>query len=165
MAQPPWGPPWGLAVIRLQIVAMYVVTVMDKMEGSTWLGGTATVRALYLQSMRRFWIPDFIITSSLAHNLMTWGTLVIEVSLPILLVNRKTRRWGIVLGLGFHALLGYAMRLGLFPATVGVAYLAFLSAEDASAVIAWVRRQLGRVKRTQPADQVILTGTDTHHAG
>ncbi|CCM65551.1 MULTISPECIES: HTTM domain-containing protein [Candidatus Neomicrothrix] len=165
VAQPPWGPPWGLAVIRLQIVAMYVVTVMDKMEGSTWLGGTATVRALYLQSMRRFWIPDFIITSSLAHNLMTWGTLVIEVSLPILLVNRKTRRWGIVLGLGFHALLGYAMRLGLFPATVGVAYLAFLSAEDASAVIAWVRRQLGRVKRTQPADQVILTGTDTHHAG
>ncbi len=165
VAPPPLGPPWGLAVIRLQIVAMYVVTVMDKMEGSTWLGGTATVRALYLQSMRRFWIPEFIVTSSLAHNLMTWGTLVVEVSLPILLVNRKTRRWGIVLGIGFHAMLGYAMRLGLFPAAVGVAYVAFLSAEDASAVITWMRRQLGRVKRTRPSDPEILIGTDTHQAG
>lgn len=150
--EPPTGPPWGLVIIRVQIAAMYVVTVMDKMEGSTWLGGTATVRALHLESMRRFWVPDFIITSSVAHNLMTWGTLITELSLPILLLNKRTRRWGILLGLGFHASLGYVMRLGLFPVTVGVAYLAFLAPTDAAALAGWVRRLADRfISSAQPA--------------
>ncbi len=145
IGEPPTGPPWGLVIIRIQIIAMYIATVVDKMEGSTWLGGTATVRALHLQTMRRFWIPEFILTSSVAHNLMTWGALATEIALPILLINRRTRRWGIVLGLCFHASLGYVMRLGLFPATVAVAYLAFLTPADASAIVGWVRRGADRL--------------------
>ncbi|MCB1026577.1 MAG: HTTM domain-containing protein [Microthrixaceae bacterium] len=153
----PSGPPWGLVVIRIQIAAMYVVTVMDKMEGSTWLGGTATVRALNLDTMRRFWVPDVVVTSALAHNLMTWGTLITEIALPLLLLNRRTRRWGVVLGLCFHASLGYVLRLGLFPATVGVAYLAFLTPEDAAAVVGWIRSSATRMlpsrrRSTQPTE-------------
>ena len=145
LSEPPTGPPWGLVVIRIQIIAMYIVTVLDKMEGSTWLGGTATIRALNLQSMRRFWVPEFMLTSSAAHNLMTWGTLATEVAIPILLINRRTRRWGIVLGVGFHAALGYVLRLGLFPATVTIAYLAFLTPAEASAIVGWVRRGADRI--------------------
>ena len=145
LSEPPTGPPWGLVVIRIQIIAMYIVTVLDKMEGSTWLGGTATIRALNLQSMRRFWVPEFMLTSSAAHNLMTWGTLAPEVAIPILLINRRTRRWGIVLGVGFHAALGYVLRLGLFPATVTIAYLAFLTPAEASAIVGWVRRGADRI--------------------
>ncbi|MEZ5381803.1 MAG: HTTM domain-containing protein [Microthrixaceae bacterium] len=141
----PSGPPWGLVVIRMQVIAMYVVTVLDKMEGQTWLGGTATVRALNLPSMRRFWVPEFVVQSAVIHNVMTWSALAIEISLPLLLLNRRTRRWGIALGLVLHASFGYVLRLGLFPAIVAVAYLAFLTPEEAAGIVAWIRRWFDRL--------------------
>ncbi len=46
--------------------------------------------------------------------LAVWGTLVIEILIPVLFLFRPTRRWGILLGLVFHFILALHPHPGLY---------------------------------------------------
>jgi len=143
-------PPWHLRLVQLQLTIIYPFSVEAKLRGETWLDGTAALWALGLEDFERFPVPDLLLRNEPIGALLTWGALLVEVLVPVLLWIPRTRRMAIVAGVGLHLAFDYALRVGFFGWAMTLGYLAFLTPAEATAVLrlpgrAWSR--LGRRRR------------------
>lgn len=64
-----------------------------------------------------FWVPA------------AWLTVILEVSLPFVLWVPRWRTAAMIFGIGFHLMIGYTMRIGVFSAAMIASYLLFLDPE------------------------------------
>jgi len=126
----PVGPAWLLRIMQLQLTIIYLDTAIEKSTGSRWHNGTAASIALGLEEFQRFYIPDIVRENVIIGNIGTWIAIGLEVTLPLLLWNRRTRVLGIVLGVGMHFAFDYAMRLGYFFPGMLIGYIAFMRPGD-----------------------------------
>jgi hypothetical protein len=79
--------------------------------------------------------------------MLTWGTLLIELLVPILLWQRKFRFWGFALGLGLHAGIAVSAKLALFSLAMVPLYVAFLEQQDWDTMARWWSK-LRQIRRT-----------------
>lgn len=86
----PVGPAWLLRLMQFQLTAIYVDTAIEKSTGSRWHNGTAATIALGLEEFQRFYVPDFVRENIVIGNIGTWLAIGLEVTLPLLLWNRRT---------------------------------------------------------------------------
>lgn len=82
---------------------------------------------------------------STARGGLIYGTVAIEVALPVLLAVRRTRLLGLALGLGFHAVLALAGNVP-FSALALALYVAFLPADTPSRVRAVLAERSGLIR-------------------
>lgn len=136
--------PWALRLIQLQLSVVYLFTVWEKLRGKTWNDGTAVSYALRVDELVRFPVPSWLSESLLAANVLTFGTLAVEVALAFLVWNRRARPWVLAAGVLLHASIEVTMGLGFFSATLLVAYLAFVPADVMTARVLAVRRRCSR---------------------
>jgi hypothetical protein len=134
--------PWALRLMQVQLSVIYLATAWTKLRGATWNDGTAVSYALRVGDLERFPIPRFVTDSTLIANLMTYGTLTIEIALGVLVWNRRARPWVLGLGVALHLSIEYSMRVGFFTAAMFVLYLAFVPPETASRVVLAVRERV-----------------------
>jgi Vitamin K-dependent gamma-carboxylase len=133
---------WPLRLVQIQVSILYLSAVWAKVRGTTWNDGTAVSYAFRIDDIARFPVPDFITDSILIANLLTYGTLAVELALGILVWNRVLRPWVLLAGVGLHLGIDYAVRVGFFSYGVFVAYIAFLPPQTASAFILAARERL-----------------------
>ena len=141
----PAKPIWPLRLVQIQVSILYVTAVWEKVRGTTWNDGTAVSYALRIGDLERFPVPGFITDSVLISNVLTFGTLGIELALGILVWNRKLRPWVLLLGVSLHLGIDYAVRVGFFTYIVFVAYIAFIPPETVERWVGslrgwWTRR-------------------------
>ena len=118
--------PWPVRLIQVQTSIVYLDAVWDKARGSTWHEGTALSYAFRLEFLDRFPLPAFMTDSVIVVNLLTYGTLCTEMALAVLVWKRRLRPWVLLLGVAFHLLIDYRLRVGFFSYAVFVLYLAFI---------------------------------------
>jgi hypothetical protein len=107
-----WAP-WALRLIQIQISVVYLWTVWHKLKGDDWLDGTAVYYATRLESMKTFSL-SFLLDSETFIRIATWGTLLIEVSLGILIWIKEFRKPLIFLGIIFHLGIELTMSIPFF---------------------------------------------------
>jgi len=127
----PWRAPWALRLLQLHIAIGYLLSAAAKLRGSTWHDGTALGRALRIEDLQRFAVPEWIFEQSVLLNLLTWSTLAFEASFLFLVWNRRLRPWVLGLGVLFHLGIDIALDIGWFTMAMWVAYLAFVFPEVA----------------------------------
>jgi hypothetical protein len=112
-----------------------------------WRNGTAVSYALRITDIHRFATPDFLTDSVVLSELLTYGTLALEVSLGILVWNRAARPWVLALGISMHVGIDLYILVGFFSFAMIVTYIAFIPAEAASRRIIALRDRFaeGRV--------------------
>lgn len=137
---------WPVRLIQVQVSLLYFFAVWEKLRGETWNDGTAVSYAFRLEDLERFPVPAFVTDSLLLVNLLTYGTLAIELALAILVWNRKLRPWVLLLGVMLHLGIGYAVRVGFFSYAAVVGYIAFL---PPATVSAWLYRLRDRTARSR----------------
>ena len=137
--------PWAVRLVQIQLVIVYAVTVWDKVRGTTWNDGTAVSYALRIADHGRFMAPRLVTNSLVVSNLLTYGTLAIEVSLATLVWHRRTRPWVLGLGLILHLFIEGAVLVGFFTATLYAAYLAWVPGDTMSR---WLLRARDRIRPT-----------------
>ena len=148
------GPSWLVRLAQIQLTVIYPATIIAKLDGDTWREGTAALYALGLVDFERFWLPEFARENLLVGNLMTWFTVAVELSLPFLLWTRRTRWFGIVVGLAMHLGFDYTMRLGFFLPAMTIGYLAFVRPAETESAL---RRLFDRRRRQEaPAEEAEL---------
>jgi hypothetical protein len=130
----PWRAPWALRLIQVQISLLYLATVWAKLRGSTWPDGTAVGYAFRLEDLTRFPLPDLGQWLALT-NALTWGALAIELSVGVLVWNRRLRPWVLLAGVCLHLGIEYRLRVGFFSWAVLVGYLAFLPGDAAERLL------------------------------
>jgi uncharacterized membrane protein YphA (DoxX/SURF4 family) len=139
---------WPLRLIQVQVSLLYFFAVWEKLRGETWNDGTAVSYAFRIEDLERFPVPGFVTDSLVLANLLTYGTLATELALAILVWNRRLRPWVLLLGVGLHLGIAYAVRVGFFSIAALVAYIAFLPPETVSQ---WVYRVRDRAARSRLA--------------
>ena len=133
--------PWALRLVQLQVVLMYVTTVVAKVQGWTWRHGTAVSYVLRLPHETRFVLPTSITSSVAWAHLLTWGTLAVETAIPVLVWPRRTRPFVLAAGVGLHVAIMLTLRVGFFSWIVLASYLAFLPADRAERILLHLARR------------------------
>lgn len=126
---------WPLRLVQIQLSILYIAAVWAKVRGTTWNDGTAVSYAFRIEDIARLPVPGFVTDSLVLANLMTFGTLAVELSIGMLVWNRVLRPWVLILGVGLHLGIDYAVRVGFFSFAVLVAYIAFVPPDAARSFI------------------------------
>jgi len=108
----PTGPAWLAEVepaVRATTVAVYACAAWHKLNRDFFDPAVSCGVALYDNMLRQAWMPDGVLPpgDSIAP-LLIYGTLAAELGMPLLLAFARTARFGIVVGLVFHFVLGLA---------------------------------------------------------
>jgi hypothetical protein len=136
---------WPLRLVQVQVSILYVAAVWAKVRGVTWNDGTAVSFALRIGDLQRLPVPGFITDSLVISNLLTFGTLAIELAIGILVWNRILRPWVLLLGVSLHLGIDYSVRVGFFSWAVLVAYIVFIPPDSARSFILATRDRFTRL--------------------
>ena len=124
-------PQWPVRLMQLQLSLIYLASALSKVNGSAWPEGTAVSYALRLQDMLLIPTPHWFANNALLMNAVTWGTLAVELSVGILVWNRRLRPWVLAAGVVMHTMIMIAIAVGFFSVAMFVLYLAFVQPETA----------------------------------
>jgi Vitamin K-dependent gamma-carboxylase len=139
---------WPLRLIQVQVSVMYFFAVWEKVHGASWNDGSAVSYAFRIGDLERFPVPAFLTDSLVLVNFMTYGTLLVELGLAVLVWNGKLRPWVLLAGVALHLGIEFSVRVGFFSLAALVAYVAFLSP---AAATAWVYRLRDRAAQSRLA--------------
>ncbi|WP_157897560.1 HTTM domain-containing protein [Mycolicibacterium rutilum] len=121
--------PWALRLLQFQLSLIYISTFQVRMTGNKWPEGTALSYAFRLEDMLIIPLPHWVVTSAELMNLATWGTLVLELVIGILVWNRRCRRYVLTAGVALHSIILVTVAVGFFTPAMFVLYLAFIDPE------------------------------------
>ncbi|MCO8128670.1 HTTM domain-containing protein [Acidimicrobiia bacterium EGI L10123] len=138
----PLHAPWALRLIQIQVSLAYLFAVWSKAQGAEWAAGTAVASSLRLGDLTRFEIPLSWSESLLLANVLTYGTIAVELALAVLVWNRRARPWVIAAGVVLHLGIEVAFGLGFFSAIMLVSYISFLPEDRADRLVDRVSRRL-----------------------
>ena len=114
-----------------------------------------------MQDIHRAPTPAFITHSVVLTELLTFGTLALELSLGILVWNRAARPWVLLAGVSLHLSIDFSILVGFFSYGMLCGYLAFLSPETSSRLVLGMRdRVLRRRQRTAGVGTASEVSTD-----
>jgi antimicrobial peptide system SdpB family protein len=120
----------AILMIRIQVAAVYFVSGISKLGQAEWANGTAMYYWLLTFGGTPRWIVLFL-SKPIFVVLMTWGAIVLEVSLALgLVLPRKKWRVLLVIGLVFHVLIALVFDLGSFALAMMAALILFLRPAD-----------------------------------
>jgi hypothetical protein len=143
--------PWAQRLIQLQICLVYLSTVILKCNGAAWFNGTALHYVLHNTEIGRFRL-EALTRYPLLINVMTHGTIAIELSLAFLLWFRATRIWAICGGVLLHSAILLTVNIPIFGELMFAGYLTFLTPEELDTLLRTLdpRTWLGRGRRRSP---------------
>jgi hypothetical protein len=129
---PESGNVWGLRLLALQLSAVYLWSAYDKL-GSDFLSGARLERILlwYYAGFDLAGLPGFH-AATLAASVVT---VVLELALGVGLLCARARRYLVVPGLLFHALLYVLLPVNVFSATMAIGYLGYLDPDAVHRVL------------------------------
>ena len=140
----PLRAPWALRLMQIQLSVIYFATLWGKLQGDLWRNGTAVSYALRVHDIHRFPTPVFVTDSVVITELATFGTLLLELSLAVLIWNRVLRPWVLGFGVLLHVSIGFSIMVGFFTMLMLTTYLAFVPPETARTVVLRVRQRWSR---------------------
>ncbi|WP_433788198.1 HTTM domain-containing protein [Actinomycetospora sp. CA-101289] len=149
--------PWALRLMQIQLSALYLSAVWEKVQGQLWREGSAVSYALRIGDFERLPTPSWLSDSIVLSELMTFGTLTTELAIAILVWNRTARPWVLGLGVLMHLGIAITLDIGFFSVAVLTMYLAFVPPERAEALLTGGRdrvraRRQRRVIRRRRSD-------------
>ena len=131
--------------LRVQLLVVYVAAAIAKMNTGFFDGEVSCAVALSGQVV---WFAPGFLDGAWRVDPSVWGTVAIEVTLPVLLAVPRTRLVGLIVGGAFHMVLAMAGNVP-FSALALALYVGFLPAAVSSRLRALVaaRPGLGRWTR------------------
>ncbi len=138
-APQPLVPCYGLTLMQMQLVVIYLHAVLARLDNEYWLSGE--FMSFFLLSHNARWPGLWVLNYGFLLKAATYLTLLAEFAIPFLLMVRRWRWYGFVTGILLHAGISLtSYNLGLFFLSMMVLYLSFLQPED----IDWLLRRLPR---------------------
>ncbi|WP_283134315.1 HTTM domain-containing protein [Rhizohabitans arisaemae] len=105
----------ALLATLLQVSIVYFNAGLLKVRGEMWQQGTALYYTLRTDEFAPFpWLSRLIWENDLAVNAGSYFAVFIQLAFPLLMLNRITRRLGLVAVTGMHVGIGVLMGLGSF---------------------------------------------------
>lgn len=146
-AEPEEVPLWPQRLIQFQLSVVYITTVWAKWQGYTWREGYATWYPPHLVEFERFPVPGFFDQQPFLA-MATYGTLLVQLALAILVYHPSLRKWVLIAGLFLHAAIEYRFNVPYFSLIICTLFIAHYSGAEVSG---WVQRTRQRLSERFPA--------------
>jgi hypothetical protein len=133
---------------RLILLVFYAFAAFAKLNQGFFEPSVSCAVFFGNQSLRGLGLPT-VDTSSIVASGMVWATVVIECSIPLLLIWRRTRYAGVVVGSVFHTIVAFDWMQHFYDFTSVLLALFFLFLPDRSveAIASAVARVPARLRR------------------
>lgn len=131
---------WSTSMLQFQMAVMYGTTVWHKTLGAHWVDGTASWYAAQLSEFQRFPMPAWFDAPPFLQ-IVTWGTLVIEVMLASTVFWKPTRAISLWLGVLLHVGIEYRMNIPFFAFICMTQYVTHFKGEEMDAFLARFKRK------------------------
>jgi hypothetical protein len=133
------------ALLRLEVLAMYFFVVLHKLNTDYFNPAYSCATELYAAIVSRH---PYFPSGSWMDPLCIYGAIGAEAGIPLLLVFRATRLWGVGLGLAFHLLLSPHENpfIFSFSALLYAAYVLFIPRDVLAEMVATWGRLLSRLR-------------------
>lgn len=132
---------WPVRAIQIQVALIYLVTGLAKLQTVPWQDGSAVYYALQVGSVTKTAPPELLLGQRWLLILMTYGTLVIELSVPfILLAYRPLRGYAVAACVALHSGIDLLMSIRFFGLVMYVGLWSFVPASLLDALAAACRR-------------------------
>jgi hypothetical protein len=96
-----------LVAIKLQVVFLYVVASYYKMQGETWLNGTAFYYVLYNDMYSHPLFTNLFIDNTFVIKTISWFTLLFQLFFPILVWLKKIKNVMLFAGIFLHLMIAW----------------------------------------------------------
>jgi hypothetical protein len=147
---------WQVRMLQLQLSTIYLATVVHKLSGETWTQGRAGFALFRHEDLFRFVGIPIAFADSLAMSvLVSFGTLVIEVAVAVLIWVPQTRRLAVIVGVALHLAIEALIIVGFFAPAMALLYLAFTPPDTANQWLdqAVIRLRHPWLRRPRPSDE------------
>ena len=133
------GSVFGQRLIQVQLALVYWSASCWKLNGQTWIDGTAIFYTTHLLQFQRFSVP-YLLDHLWTSRLLTWFALAFEVSFPILIWIKEFRYPLLLLGVLFHLGMDWVLVIPLFQEIMIASYICFIDPTDLSNAMTAVRQ-------------------------
>ena len=138
-------PGYGLVLMRIQVLVIYWQAVFSRIACPDPYWGNGEFMSYFLLSHHARWPGPWVLEYGGLLTFATHAAQLTELTIPVLLLVKKTRWWGMLLGFSLHAGISIVTRdIELFFLAMMMTYLAFLRAEDVERIEQWVRCRFAR---------------------
>ncbi|TSE06783.1 HTTM domain-containing protein [Aquimarina algiphila] len=120
-------PKWTVDAIKVLIGVVYFYAGLAKLN-SDWLFRAQPLK-IWLSSKTDFPIIGKFMNDTWFHYLMSWSGAIYDLTIPFLLLIRKTRPFAFILVVIFHVFTRVLFPIGVFPYVMICATLIFFSGE------------------------------------
>ena len=118
--------PWAIRLMQVQLSLIYVSSFLNKVSGDTWRDGTAVSYALRMTDIGNLAPPEAITANTLLMAVATWGTLLLELAIGVLVWNPRARPKVLIAGVVLHTAIVITFGIAFFSFAMFVLYVAFL---------------------------------------
>ena len=155
-------PSWTILIFKYQLLIIYCCAGLSKLTNE-WL-----IRAMPL----KIWLPAKanipVIGPLLKYEwtayLFSWASALFDLTIPFILLNKSSRRFGYVLVIIFHLLTAILFQIGMFPWLMMSATLIYFSEGFHLNLIKQIRKIFGREDPVL-VEHYLLVNNNFQHAG
>ena len=132
-------PKWTIDSLKLLLIIVYLYAGLAKIN-SDWL----------LQAMPlKIWLPskydipiigENLMQKEWVHYLMSWGGMLYDLTIPFLLIIKRTRLFGFVLVVIFHLFTRILFPIGVFPYIMIISALIFFDSSLHDKIINFIKK-------------------------
>lgn len=105
---------YAVLAILIQLSLVYLTSAFYKLQGDFWRDGTALYYVLRTSEFNLSPFAHHFYDRKVVAALLTWGTVIFEMSWPFLIWNRRTKPLVALGAVLMHAMIGYFMGLVWF---------------------------------------------------
>jgi hypothetical protein len=119
---------WSVRMIQICLVLVYFYASMQKIRYNTWWNGTEILNSLSTRfgAFNFAWLSNYPVLI----NIMTYGSWMSELGFALLVWNKSTHRFVLIMIIGMHIGVLGVMNASLFSEAMIASLIAFITPED-----------------------------------
>jgi hypothetical protein len=128
--------------LKLQVVFLYLVASYYKLQGESWINGTAFYYVLYNDMYTHPFFTNHFIDNTFVIKAVSWFTLLFQLFFPILVWIKKTKNVMLIAGIFLHVMIAWVMGIVDFGIIMILMYTLFNSENFNTKMLNYFRKSL-----------------------
>jgi hypothetical protein len=134
-------PNWTIDCLKLLLAIVYIYAGIAKINHD-WLIEAMPLKLWLTSKYDLPIIGEYFMQKVWVHYLMSWGGMLYDLSIPFLLLFKKTRKFGFFMVVFFHAFTRVLFPIGVFPIVMIISSLIFFDEKFHTRVINFIKNLL-----------------------
>ncbi len=134
-------PKWSIDAVKLLVSIVYVYAGLTKIN-SDWLFKAMPLKIWLPSKYDLPFIGETLMQQNWFHYAMSWSGMIYDLTIPFLLLYKKTRWFAFGLVVFFHVFTGILFPIGMFPYVMIVSSLIFFESGFHHKIILFLKRIL-----------------------